>query len=236
MEWYKSKDGVPTGGPESSSIANIYVKYVLDEEILPDPRISQLNKIKDRVRFLDDIFFKWLGNIESFELFKSVFNAVGRNFNFSVKGEVGQSVEFLYTVVSIEDKKLNTKIFIKPTDSPRYLNRRSDHSAHTFRAIPFSQFRRAVVICSKEKDKIECIEYMVNKFKDSGYKEDELLEAREKAMNLDRMVILKNENKKTVNEDILTLVINHDRQIKNVIQKYLNDNSKLIEKWIGEKR
>ena len=30
-KWFKSEDGVPTGGPESGSIANIYVKWMLDK-------------------------------------------------------------------------------------------------------------------------------------------------------------------------------------------------------------
>ena len=54
--WFRSDDGVPTGGPESGSIANIYVKWILDKVLRVTPRISQLNLIVTRRRFLDDLF------------------------------------------------------------------------------------------------------------------------------------------------------------------------------------
>ena len=54
--WYKSKEGAPTGGPEVPAIANIHVKYVLDEKILVDPNVSKLDKLRNISRFLDDIY------------------------------------------------------------------------------------------------------------------------------------------------------------------------------------
>ena len=38
--WFRSQDGVPTGGPESGSIANIYVKWMLDKQLLTHPNIA----------------------------------------------------------------------------------------------------------------------------------------------------------------------------------------------------
>ena len=50
---------------------------------------------------------------------------------------------------------------VKPTG---YLHRRSDHGSHTFRSTSFSQFRRAIVICLKEEDRVQSIMYMAKKF------------------------------------------------------------------------
>ena len=36
-KWFKSEDGVSTGGPESGSIANIYVKWMVDKKNLFTP-------------------------------------------------------------------------------------------------------------------------------------------------------------------------------------------------------
>ena len=55
--WYRSRVGIPTGGPESGSIANIVVFYVLEKILLVNPKISPLNKLQARKRFLDDLFF-----------------------------------------------------------------------------------------------------------------------------------------------------------------------------------
>ena len=104
---------------------------------------------------------------------------------------MGSEVDFLDISISLKsDGKLETKLFVKPTDASRYLNRRSDHGPHTFKSTPFSQFRRAVVICSNENDRNQSILYMEKKFLDSGYKQTEIDAAKEKALCLNRETIL----------------------------------------------
>ena len=41
---FRSEDGVPTGGPESGSIANIYVKWMLDKNYFHAPPLPQKTK------------------------------------------------------------------------------------------------------------------------------------------------------------------------------------------------
>ena len=114
--------------------------------------------------------------------------------------------------------KLETKLFVKPTDASRYLNRRSDHGSHTFRSAPFSQFRRAVVICSNDVDRNQSILYMAKKFLDSGYKQMEVDAAKEKALSLDRMEILRNythaSGSRRQSTKQLTFVINRDSHVQ----------------------
>ena len=55
-QWYKSKQGIPTGGPESSGIANIVVYFVLEKILLVHPKIQPLKRLSSRKRFLDDLF------------------------------------------------------------------------------------------------------------------------------------------------------------------------------------
>ena len=83
-----------------------------------------------------------------------------------------------------------TKIYTKPTDASRYLNRRSDHSPHTFVGIPFSQFRRATVLCSKEEDKYKCIEYISEKLLNSDFQQDEVENAKKRMLLLKRSDII----------------------------------------------
>ena len=188
-DWYKSKEGAPTGGPEVPAIANIHVKFVLDEKILSSiPR--SVNKLCDRSRFLDDIWGRWLGTPREFDIFLNAVNGIGKDFGVTFTGECGGEVVFLDVKVSNTWEGLETTMYIKPTDSARYLHRRSGHSRHTFTGIPFSQFRRAVVICSTENEKQQCIERMEKKFVDSGYAAEDLQEAKEKALALDRRSIL----------------------------------------------
>ena len=161
---------------------------MLDKRLLPHPTIPPKNRMESRLRFLDDLWFTWRGSERQFELFTSAINSIGGADNFTLKGEVGREVDFLDVHMSLDDGQLKTSVFIKPTDSKRYLNRRSDHSSHVYRGIPFSQFRRAVVICSDDTERQKSIDYMEKKFLDSGYSPSELQECKTKALALDSYV------------------------------------------------
>ena len=237
--WFRSDDGVPTGGPESGSIANIYVKWILDKVLLVNPRISQLNLIVTRRRFLDDLFILWLGTVIQFELFKTTLNEIGRALSFTLKGEAGNTVNFLDVTISNELGGLSTTMFVKPTDSARYLHRRSDHSLHMFKAIPFSQFRRAVVICTGTTQRDQCLEIMMKKFIDSGYKPQELITAKERALALDRAFILSSHKQKipeTKTMAPLTYIINHDPHMASTLKSFIKDNSVQLKSLIGDIR
>ena len=237
--WFQSKDGVPTGGPESGAVANIFVKWMLDKKLLIHPSIAPKNKMESRRRFLDDLWFIWRGSERQFDLFKKTLNTIGGMSNFTLKGSVGQSIEFLDVKLTLSDDKVETAVYIKPTDSDRYLNRRSDHSAHVFKGIPFSQFRRAVVICSSDAEKRRCIEYMENKFLHSGYSETELQECKTRALALDRDTILaehRNSMEQSQDSDILTFVINHDPHMAKLLKNFLSSKQDLLQLLIGNKR
>ena len=57
------------------------------------------------------------------------------------------------------------------------------------RAYP-SQFRRAVVLCSTISSRDAHFDRIYDKLVDNGYSKEELLEARERALTLDRSDIL----------------------------------------------
>ena len=239
--WFRINVGIPTGGPERGSIANIVVFYVLGKILLVDSSISHLNKISNRKRFLDDIWFLWTGTQRQFSLFKSALNMLGGKDEIGItfKGEVSQSVDFLDVSVKLEkDGKFTTKLFVKPTDASRYLHRRSDHGAHTFRSIPYSQYRRAVVLSSNESDQTKSMNYMTQKFLESGYSQEELNTAREKALLINRDEIL---NKKILNvprenneSRQLTFTINRNDHMSKKIKAILRENQDDINTLLGE--
>ena len=208
---FKSLDGVPTGGPESGSIANIFVKWMLDKRLLQDPSITRLDRMMSRKRFLDDLWFIWRSTERAFENFKTALNNMGIQSCFTLKGEVGTTVEFLDVKMELIGGRAETSLFIKPTDSEQYLNRRSDHSTHVFLGIPYSQFRRAMTICSREDDRAAAINYIYEKFANSGYRAEELDKCKDRALQLDREEILNQHRTVSRRKDdgILTFVINH---------------------------
>ena len=237
-KWFRALLGLPTGGPESGGIANLVVYFVLEKILLVNPKISQLNEMMSRKRFLDDLFFGWSGTERQFDIFKTELNKVGKPCGITFKGDVGTSVDFLDVTVNIHPNGvLTTKMYVKPTDATRYLHRRSDHSPHTFVSIPFSQFRRAVVLCSEPDEKIRCINYIAEKLKNSGFYNEEIENAKQKALALNRDEILFGEKKQTgsATDKQLTFLMNRNGFMCKEIKKVLKQCTPDIERLLGGK-
>ena len=182
----------------------------------------------DRSRFLDDLWYGRKGTKREFALFLAAINEIGVDVGITFTGEVGESIDFLdVTVTLTKDGCFNTKLYVKPTDATRYLHRRSDHALHTFSSIPYSQFRRSVVLCSNTQDRNDSIQYIAKKLKDSGYKEEEIQNAMKKALELDREKILNlctSKRPDVKDENQLIFTINHDHHIRKQIKEILREN------------
>ena len=116
-------------------------------------------------------------------------------------------------------------------------NLASFHSPHTFSGIPFSQFRRAAVICSSNVEKEKCIERMIEKFLDSGYAEESLQKAKERAIMLDRDVILGEVDRvkdSDAEEGMMTIVINQDLGLRQLLAQLLKEHKEDYEELLGE--
>ena len=65
-----------------------------------------------------------------------------------------EKISYLDVMVSLEDGKLSTDVYHKPTDAHQYLNFRSCHPPHVKKGIPYGQALRLKRICDSE-DKFE---------------------------------------------------------------------------------
>ena len=63
-----------------------------------------------------------------------------------------KKIEFLDTIVKIEDGKIKTDLFVKPTDKHLYVNSDSRHPSNVKKAIPFGLGVRLKRICSDTQD------------------------------------------------------------------------------------
>lgn len=190
-----------------------------------------------RKRFLDDLWFGWRGTEREFKLFKTALNKVGKEVaGMTFSGDVGESIDFLDVTVSLTNcGSLQTKLYVKPTDASRYLNRRSDHGLHTFTSIPFSQFRRAVVLSSDAQQRDQSLDYITKKLHESGYKQHEIDDARTKALQLDRVCILSADVTRKPEGDVRQLIftINRDNFMRKKIKQILDDNQDDINDLLG---
>ena len=111
-------------------------------------------------------------------------NTVNAPFGIQFQGSCDKKIDFLDVLIDISEGVIKTKLFVKPTDSPTYVHRRSYHNQHVFKSLPYSQFRRAVVIWSEPTDRQEAVDYMYDKFVKCGYSEEELDSAKATALSL----------------------------------------------------
>ena len=188
-DWFKSLMGIPTGASDSVCLANIYMKWVLIKFFSKNPGFKQL--IVSLMRFIDDLFGGWIGTLRQFSSFINCFNSFGKTFGIIFdKEQFGDTVNFLDVLVSNSTGVITTDLYSKPTDAHRYLHCSSFHPKHTFTGIPFSQMRRAVVICSNSYLRDFTIENMISYFLNCGYKNETLQAAKSRALALDRIDIL----------------------------------------------
>ena len=154
------------------------------------------------------------------------------------KGDIGISIDFLDVSVSLKGGHFSTKMYVKPTDASRYLNRRSDHARHTFKSIPYTQFRRAVLLCSEDAEKMACMDYIVKKLENSGYKTNEIEDAKKRALSLNRYDLLKPRVKRSQKDDAedqrqITFTVNRDDMMSKEIKSILKDHQTDINKLLG---
>ena len=176
--------GIPTGGSLSRQIADIFLHWLLFVKI--KPKITEIQAIKLWERFIDDCLGAWRGSRRSFDVFVNTLNQETMKFGikFPIKEvQFGKEVNFLdLTVYLEEDNSIQYRGYTKPTDSKRYLNPQSFHPRFVFQSIPFSQLLRTVRNNSKEETRDRELRKCIQDFENSGYKQDELLTMKEKAL------------------------------------------------------
>ena len=240
--WYRSHIGMPTGGSESSSLANITLRYLLtlfkrtpmyiEKYIYHIPMLS---------RFLDDIFGAWLGTVSDFNSFVDTINDFMSNYGLvfdTKKTQIGKTVDFLDVKIDVSSGSLVTDIFIKKTDSPNLLHRLSFAPNHLFKAIPTAQYRRACIISSTSELKESQFNRITQKLKNNGYSSLELAPARAKALKVNRAEVLdkcttqnKEQNLEN-NSTILSFVSTFNSHII-LFRKFFNDSKHEINELIG---
>ena len=99
-------------------------------------------------RYIDDIFIIWTEGEDSLKCFIDYLNNAHRTIKFTSKWSCSE-IDFLDVRVINDSGKLETDVFIKPTDSHQYLHKTSCHPNACKKGIPFAQALRLRRICSK---------------------------------------------------------------------------------------
>ena len=95
----------------------------------------------------------WLHGPQELESFLGKLKSYHETIKFTWE-ITNEKIFYLNVMVSLEDGKLSTGVYHKPTDAHQYLYFRSCHPPHVKKGIPHGQALRLKRICDSE-DKFE---------------------------------------------------------------------------------
>ena len=124
-----------SGTAISTKLAPLYACIFMDEAEKEFPKGQELQSFL-WLRYIDDIFFIWSHVEEKLTLFLNERN----NFHSNLKLIYETSsctVNFLDLNVSLRNRAIHTDLYIKPTDSDKYLHYQSSHPLHIKTSVPY---------------------------------------------------------------------------------------------------
>ena len=161
--------GAAMGIPYAPALADIYLQE-FDEKARSGFNIHPLLYF----RYIDDIFFVWTGSTNELLQFQEYLN----NLIPGIKIELNHSnvaVQFLDTTVYAANdsdstlKKIETKVFFKPTDTHQLLHKESFHPRHTCTGVLKSQFIRFKRICNRKEDYDDACHTLISALRPRNY-------------------------------------------------------------------
>ena len=137
-------------------------------------------------RYIDDIFFIWEHGEESLSVFIDQVNLFHPTIKFTAEYSK-EEVNFLDLNIKLIDGELKTDLFVKPTDTHKFLDTTSSHLYHCKKGIPYSQALRLNGICSDNANFDKRFNDLEKWLMGRGYNEKmirkQILRAREHSRN-----------------------------------------------------
>ncbi|MGH0131312.1 UNVERIFIED_CONTAM: hypothetical protein FKN15_045536 [Acipenser sinensis] len=197
------------------------------------PNVPHKETLEACQKALDDIFGVWIHGEESVFQFHKMANEIHSNIKVDLRW-TRKEIEFLDTIVKLEERSIETDLFCKPTDMHQYLHMSSAHPIHTKRAIPKGLGIRIRRICSKESDYVKQRNVLKTNLKKRGYKERIIETELRKVDKLKRDDLLdyKNRDKKVKRVPLIMTYSKLLPNISKIVWKHLRilHNSEKLKK------
>ena len=186
-EFYLQKSGTAMGTKMAPSYANLFMGYV-EQDLLARSEKKPLVWF----RYIDDIFFVWTHGKEAHDEFLQFCNNNEHGLIFEVTPESvsTSSVPFLDIRTILQNNKLQTDLYVKPTDKAQYLNFKSSHPYHQKASLPFGLALRIKRICSNAEDFKRHCNTLIIHLRKRGFKLGLIKDAIKKASALKREDLL----------------------------------------------
>lgn len=207
---YLQIKGTAMGTKMAPTYANLVLAYL--EEKLYDSCTGTNSEYgsyirENFLRYLDDCFIIWPKSQWKLVDFTEHLNKLHPNLRFTQDISTSQ-IPFLDILVKMEDSKISTDIFYKPTDTHQYLHFNSCHPRHTKQSLPYSQARRLCTIIDDNISRDNHLGEMKEFFLSRGYPEKLLDDSINKARAIPLSILRETKEKKT--EDVLPYVFTHN--------------------------
>ena len=135
--------------PSFATLAMGFLEVRLYQQIMEKYGINAKNHfIIKWWRYLDDCFLIWNTRIDLLGNLLSILQGLRRSIKFTAE-ERREEIGFLDIKVAIENKKLVTDLYQKPTGSQKCVHCKSYHPSNRKRNIPFNPARHYCTIIEK---------------------------------------------------------------------------------------
>lgn len=219
---YLQIQGVAMGTKCAPSYANLYLGGWERELFSRDDMQQYMELIPLWRRFIDNIFFIWVGPKDLLLSFLESLKTNRYNLKFTV--EFSQSsLNFLDTLITVKfDGSIRTTLYRKPSAGNSLLHANSSHPTPLITSVPYGQYLRAKRNCSDESDFEKEAKCLHLRFLNRGYSKKCLKKAYLRAKNQNRASLLHNIRSKKANPGVrlITTYSSQHKQIRDILNKY----------------
>ncbi|CAJ0955464.1 unnamed protein product [Ranitomeya imitator] len=138
------------------------------EEKIVYPSVTFKNQVRNWYRYIDDVFFVWLGTKEDCIEFIDGLNSNPHNI-FLTHSVSNSTIAFLDLKIFVRGNRLATDLFRKPTATNALLEFNSFHPWHTKVGVPTGQFLRVRRNCTLDQDFLSQARDLTDHFKQRNY-------------------------------------------------------------------
>ena len=213
-ENYRQLTGTAMGtkfAPAYAALSLGFLEHLLYEQIQSLYSVTVYEQFMNNYkRYLDDILLIIDEKYMKIEDVIKLLNNLDSHLNFKHETS-GTEVNFLDIKIYIKNRRIETDIYYKTTDTKQYLQFSSCHPRHTKNAIPYSLARRVCTIVSDKSIREKRLDELFIYLRQCGYPNNIITTGISKASKISRKTLLsniKNSNNKT--EKILPYVTTHN--------------------------
>ena len=161
-----------------------FQELIINDMSKPDPKERFFR------RFIDDMFAATVGTEQQIKDFVEWMNTLWPGLSFTFDWS-NKEIIFLDVKLLVENGKLETDRFVKPTNPQLFLHYTSNHPKSVFKAIVYGQALTVKLICSKPEYIVRHVENLKNKFVSRGYPIEMVEENLQRGLAVDRGDLLK---------------------------------------------